>query len=265
MQDYSYWVFGYRDVLQQFTWRQLQVRHRGSALGWLWSVVTPCLMLMVYTIIFYQVFHVRWDRLAPESVLQFAMQLFAGMLVFSVVTEVVSRSPNLIYEQANLVKKMRFPLPILSWATVLSSLLYVFPPLMLLLVATTWQGQLQWSALALPMILLPLVPLLLGVSWVLAALGVYLRDIQQVLGLFLSVLQFLSPIFYPVSALPKILVPWLAFNPLTPIIEQTRLALFYGIWPNLNDCLSELLVGLIIASVGAFIFERLRPGFADVL
>jgi len=259
------WPWRHYALLRQFVQRQVQARYRGTLLGVAWSLLTPVLMMAVYTLVFRFVFHVKWQG-SGEGGLNFALHLFAGMTVFGFFSEVLMRAPALIVEQPNLVKKVRFPVEILPWVNVLSSLVFALPGVGLLLLACLAGGVVPNSAwLALPLIWLPLMPLLLGLGWALSAVGVYVRDIAQMLGLVVSLLQFLSPVFFPVSAVSPKLRSIMYLNPLTPVIEQSRAALFAGQWPAPGVWLLQLLAGLLLALAGAWLFRRLRPGFADVL
>lgn len=260
-----YWPWQHASLLRQFVQRQILVRYRGTLLGVAWSLITPLLMMSVYTLVFRYVFKLRWGD-GIDTGFDFALHLFAGMTVFGFFSEALLRSPALIVEQPNLVKKVRFPVEILPWVNVLSVLCFALPGFGLLLLINLLLGSpphLAW--LALPLIWLPLIPLLLGLGWLLSAVGVFVRDVGHVLGLGVTVLQFLSPVFYPVTALPPALRPLMYINPLTPVIEQTRAALFMGDWPDPGVWLLQFLVALVVAFVGGWVFRRLRGGFADVL
>lgn len=259
------WPWRHRGLLRQFVQRQVLARYRGTALGVAWSLLTPLLMMAVYTLVFRYVFRWQWAG-GTGGGLDFALHLFAGMTVFGFFAEAFMRAPQVVVEQPNLVKKVPFPVEILVWVSTLSALVFALPALGLLLLATAASGHaLQPAWVALPFIWLPLLPLLLGLGWMFAALGVYVRDVGQILGLLVSLLQFLSPVFYPVSAVSPRLQPLLYLNPLTPVIEQSRAALFDGQWPSLSAWLLQCAAGLAVALLGAALFRRLRPGFADVL
>ena len=259
------WPRAHVALLQQFVQRQLLARYRGTLLGVAWSLLTPLLMMVVYTLVFRFVFHVRWPG-GTDGGLDFALHLFAGMTVFGFFAEALVRMPALVAEQPNLVKKVRFPVEILPWVNLLSAFVFALPGILLLLLACVAAGvfpTLSW--LALPLIWLPLLPLLLGLGWALSAVGVYVRDIGQILGLVVSLLQFLSPVFYPVSAVSPAVRPIMYLNPLTPVIEQSRAALFAGQWPDPLALVLQFAMAGCVALAGAWLFRRLRPGFADVL
>jgi lipopolysaccharide transport system permease protein len=222
-------------------------------------------MLCVYTLAFKYVFKVRWPG-AGEGAVEFALHLFAGLLIFQAAAECWGRSSRLIVDQAHLVKKVVFPLALLPWAAVINALFHVGMSMALLLaVAVIWgvTPHLQW--LFLPFILLPLGLLLWGGSLLLAALGVFIRDLSQIVSLLLSLLQFLSPVFYPVSALPPALQPVLSWNPLTVFIEQVRALVFSGSIPSIEMWFQSLTVSMLLALLAYAFYKRVRVGFADVL
>lgn len=249
----------------QLARRDIQVRYRGTSLGWLWAFLSPLLMLGVYTLAFKYIFKVRWPG-AGDSSIDFALHLFAGLLIFQAAAECWGRSSRLIIEQPHLVKKVVFPLALLPWAPVINALFHVSMSMILLLVVALAWGvvpQLQW--LLLPVVLLPLGILLWGVSLLLASLGVFMRDLPQVVTLFIGLLQFLTPVFYPVSALPPFVQKMFGWNPLTVFIEQVRGVVFNGNLPTLQLWAQSLLISLLLACLGYALFRRVRGGFADVL
>lgn len=254
-----------RNLIWQFARRDVLARYRGSLLGLGWSFLTPLLMLAVYTFVFRVVFKARWTDGAGGD-FEFALQVYAGLIVFSLFAEVVNRAPRLVLEQPNLVKKVVFPLEILPWVAVLAGLFHVALNLVALLAAAAIaRGGLPISTLALPLVLAPFVPLLLGLAWFLASFGVFVRDVGQIASLAVSLLMFLSPVFYPVSSLPERWQPWLQVNPLTPAIEQLRRVALDGLWPDWMQLALNLAIGGAIAWAGARWFAATRRGFADVL
>ena len=254
-----------RTLIWQFARRDVLARYRGSLLGLGWSFLTPLLMLAVYTFVFRVVFKARWTDGATGD-FEFALQVYAGLIVFSLFAEVVSRAPRLVLDQPNLVTKVVFPLEILPWVAVLAGLFHLALNLVALLAATAIaRGGLPPSVLALPLVLAPFVPLLLGLAWFLAALGVFVRDVGQITTLAVSLLLFLSPVFYPVASLPEQWQPWLRANPLTPVMEQLRRVALDGRWPDWWQLVIELAIASAVAWAGARWFAATRKGFADVI
>ncbi len=241
-------------------------RYRGSILGLTWSFLTPLLMLGVYSFVFVGVFRASWPGSPKGGGLEFALQVFAGLLVFNLFAEVTSKAPNLVVEQPNLVKKVIFPVELLSWVTVLSGLFHLLINVgTLLVVLVLVRGGIPVTALALPFVLLPFLPLLLGLGWFFSAIGVFVRDIGQIMNMVVSLTMFMSPIFYSVASLDTDLQFWMNLNPLTLIIEQVRAVLLQGQWPAWGALGVYGLVACLFAIGGGTFFQLTRKGFADVL
>jgi lipopolysaccharide transport system permease protein len=174
-----------RELIWQLTRREVAGRYRGSFIGLIWSFLNPVLMLIVYTFVFSFVFKSRWGVGNQESRADFAIILFVGMIVFGIFAEIVNRAPTLIITNVNYVKKVVFPLEILSWVSLGSVLFHSLVSLVVLLLAQLIINQsLSWTIVFFPFVLLPLIFASLGTAWFLASLGVYVRDIGQVTGVF---------------------------------------------------------------------------------
>jgi len=260
---FSFWHN--RRLIKVLVEREVLGRYRGSFLGILWSLFNPLLMLTVYTFVFSVIFKARWNS-DNTSKTAFALILFAGLMVFNVFSECINRAPSIILSNANYVKKVVFPLEILPWVVLGSSLFHMFVSLAVWLFAyLLFFGVPHLTVLYFPLVVLPLVLLILGLTWLLASLGVYLRDVSQVIGVSTTLLMFLSPIFYPAAAWPERVRPLLSLNPLTPAIEQGREVLYFGRSPDFGLLLVEFTVGLAVAWLGFAWFQKTRKGFADVL
>ncbi len=254
-----------RGLVIALTKREVIGRYRGSLLGILWSFFNPVFMLIVYTFVFSVVFKARWSG-GSESRTEFALVLFAGMIVFGLFSECINRAPGLILANANYVKKVIFPLEILPFVSLGAATFHFLVSIAVwLLFYLIFFGLPHATALLLPIILLPLALFTLGASWILASLGVYLRDVGQIVGVFTTALLFLSPIFYPVTALPAQYQTLLHLNPLTPVIEQTRAILVWGQLPDFHFWAITMIAGALSASLGFTWFQKTRKGFADVL
>jgi len=256
-----------RQLILQMTRREVMGRYKGSALGMAWSFFNPVFMLVVYTFVFSEVFKSRWGGIGgDDSKTQFAVVLFVGMIVLNLFSEVLNRAPGLILANVNYVKKVVFPIEILPVIAMGAALFHGIISLGVLLIAfVLFNGYLQWTVLFIPFVLLPLVILTLGVSWMLASLGVFLRDVGQTIGIITTVLMFLSPVFYPVTAVPERFRPFIMANPLTFIIEQARAVLIWGHLPNWAGLVVYTLVATLVAWAGYAWFQKTRKGFADVL
>ncbi|MBE8599654.1 ABC transporter permease [Pseudomonas cyclaminis] len=255
----------HRELLVSMVQRDVIGRYRGSIMGLLWSFLNPLFMLLVYTFVFSMMFKLRWPQ-GSGSRTEFALLVFAGLLVFNVFSECVSRAPGLIISNANYVKKVMFPLEILPWVVLGAVLFHTVASLVIWLVFhLVFFGLPPLTSLLLPLVLLPLVLFTLGISWLLASLGVYLRDVGQMVGVLTTALMFVSAIFYPTSAFPEAYQGLLHLNPLTQVVEQTRDVLFWGIVPDPFTWAYGLLVASTVAWLGFTWFQKTRKGFADVL
>lgn len=255
----------HRELLVAMIKREVLGRYRGSIMGLLWSFLNPLFMLLVYTFVFSVVFKVRWQG-GSDSRIEFALLVFAGLMVFNLFSECIIRAPALITSNVNYVKKVVFPIEILPWVTMGSVFFHMLVSLMVWLVFyVVFFGLPPLTSLLFPLVLLPLLLFTLGLSWLLASLGVYLRDVSQVMGVLMSALMFLSAIFYPVSALPPTYQTLLYFNPLTLVIEEARDVLFWGVVPNIPVWIGALVAAIATAWLGFIWFQKTRKGFADVL
>jgi lipopolysaccharide transport system permease protein len=255
-----------RQLIAQMTKREVVGRYQGSALGLVWSFLNPVFMLAVYTFVFSVVFNARWGVGGEQSKTQFAVVLFVGMIVHSLLAEVLNRAPSLIFSNVNYVKKVVFPLEILPVVSMGATLFHSLISLCVLLIAfVLFNGYLHWTAVLIPLVVLPLVILTLGLAWMLASLGVFLRDVGQTIGIITTIMLFLAPVFYPVTALPEEMRPWIMANPLTFIIEQAREVLIWGRMPDWIGLGCYNAVALTITWAGFAWFQKTRKGFADVL
>jgi lipopolysaccharide transport system permease protein len=258
-------LWSHRELLGQLARRDVVGRYRGSYLGILWSLLNPIFMLIVYTFVFRMVFRARWG-LEDEGRVDFALVLFCGLIVFNTFAECASRAPSLIVSSPQYVKKVRFPLQILPIVVTLSALTHAAVGFLVLLLGVAFQmGTPSWTLVFLPLLVLPLVLFCAGVGWFLSALGVFVRDIQQAIGIAVTALLFLSPIFYSASQVPEWLSPIYLLNPLSVIIEQTRGIVIWGRLPDWGHLLAVTLLSGLTAVAGYAWFQRTRRGFADVL
>ena len=259
-------LWKHRELWWRLTEREVLGRYRGSALGIGWSFITPLAMLAVYTFVFSQVFKARWGGLEQAGPLGFAANLFAGLIVFNLFSECVNRAPGLVLANPNYVKKVVFPLEVLGSVAVGSAVFHALTSLLILvgfeLVAFR---QIPLTLVWLPLVWLPLILGSLACTWLLSAAGVFLRDIGQLIGVGLNMLMFLSPIFFPLSALPPKWQPVLQLNPLAQVIEQTRRAALQGLSPNWSYVVLGTLITLLACEASFRGFQKSKGAFADVL
>jgi len=258
-------VTEHASLLWQFARRDLSGRYRGSLVGFGWAALNPLLLLATYTFVFSVVFQVRWDAAVDDRVL-FALAIYSGMIVHGFFAECLTRAPSLIVDNRNLVKKVVFPLHVLPWTVLLVATFHFLLGAALIMAAVLLRtGALPASTVALPLIVAPLALFALGVVYAFSALGVYLRDLGQLVGFVALVLLFLSPIFYPLSAVPESWRWVVMLNPIAMVIELARGALLQGVWPSPGRLAAMWGVGFAVAWLGFYGFQRTRKGFADVL
>ncbi len=260
--------FQNRQLIWQLVKREVLSRYRGSLLGLAWSFLNPLLMLAVYTFVFSVVFRARWGEAGTgeESRLDFAITLFAGLMVHSFFAECVNRAPGIVLAHATYVKRVVFPLETLTFVVLGSAFFHLLVSVLVLLLARLAAGH-DFSPVVLlaPVVLAPFILFVAGLTWMLAALGVYVRDIGQGVGILVTAMLFLSPVLYPVSALPASLQSVLYFNPLTFIIEEIRDVLIWNTLPDWRGLALYTVASLVVAWIGFWWFQRARKGFADVI
>lgn len=245
--------------------REVLGRYRGATFGVFWAFFSPLLMLTVYTFVFGTIFKARWTP-GSESRSEFALALFIGLIVFNLLSECLTRAPHLIITNPNYVKKVVFPLEILPVVTLGAALFHAAVSLVVWLAFYTLaKGAPPVTVLWLPIVIAPFLLLVLGLSWFLASLTVFVRDIAQMIGLLMTVLMFMSPVFYPASALPASVRGLFNANPLTPTIEMVRGVMLWGQAPSAGQMAYTTVVGLVAAYLGFRWFQKTRRGFADVL
>ena len=254
-----------RELITQLIWREVTGRYRGSFAGLLWSFLNPLFSLAMYTFVFGVVFKTRWGQ-HSESIFDFALLLFAGLIIHGLLAECINRSPFLILNNPSYVKQVVFPLEILPVVSLGSSFFHTSISAGILIVLWGFtHGGLPISVVFIPILLFPLCLIALGVGWLLSASAVYFRDIGQIVGFVNSALLFFSPIFYPASSVPEPFRSVLAFNPLTFVIESLRGDLIYGILPEMNSYLTYLAISMVVACLGYAWFQKVRSGFSDMI
>ncbi|KPV46565.1 hypothetical protein SE17_43195, partial [Kouleothrix aurantiaca] len=187
----------HRNLIWQFTRREIESKYRGSFLGFFWLVIYPLIQLLIYTFIFGVVFQARWGRHAAESLTQFALILFCGLTAFNIFSETISHAAGMIISVPNYVKKVVFPLEILPVCRLGTALFQGLVNVVIVLIANMIISQtIQWTVVLLPLVFLPLIFLSLGIGWFLSSLGVFLRDLNLFIGLVIQILFYGAAIFY---------------------------------------------------------------------
>lgn len=245
--------------------RDLRARYAGTALGFLWAFASPLLLLVVFTFVFSEIFEAKWN-IPVDDKFGFALVLFAGLMLYWCFSDCLIRASGLIAEHGVFVRKMVFPVDILAWVVVLGALVHLGISWLIFL-AAHWVliGAPPATALLLPVIVLPFALFLVGMTWAVAAFGVYLRDLGQIIAVLVTLLLFASPIFYPIEILPDWFRPWMALNPIAHAVEAGRGVLIWGTFPPLADFAIALVFSSLVAWIGLVVFRKLKRSFADVL
>ena len=252
-------------LLRQFTKREIEKRYKGTLLGLCWSFFTPLLMLAVYAVVFGFIFRGSYGH-PGETKMQFVLGLFCGMLVWDLIAGSLASAPMLIVQNANFVTKVIFPLEILPIAMVVATLVHTaigFVPLLLLIMIS--QGMIAISGLSLFLIFIPIVFYCLGLSWIISALGVFLRDIGAMMPAVITILMFLSAIFFPIAAIPETWRWVVMLNPAAVLISMARETLVFGQWIDWKMYGLQLVLSMIVMMMGYAFFMKVKSAFADVL
>jgi lipopolysaccharide transport system permease protein len=251
-----------RYLLGQLIKRDVLLRYRGAMFGVLWIFLSPLIMLAIYALIFGQIFQARWPQ--QDTGTPFWLLLYSGLIAFNLFAETISRAPTSVRSYPSFVKKIIFPVNILPVVPLGASLVHGGFNFLILIAALAWTGHLHAGVLLFPLLITPLLLLALGLSWFLSAWGVFIKDMTQIVPVFVQMLMFVSPVFYPVSAVPKMLRPFYHYNPLGAVIETSRAAVIgqpieWGIWGL------ALVFGLAVSILGFAFFQHSRDEFADAL
>lgn len=254
------------NLIWQLSKREIIGRYQGSMLGLAWSFFNPLLMLLVYTLFFTEALGLH-EVTSGTSKTSFANSLFVGLIIHGFFAECASRSPKLVTGNPSYVKKIVFPLEVLPWVSVVSAAfhgLISLAVLALFLVATN--GAIVYTFLLVLLVFVPLAILCLAVGWFLAGLGVYLRDVGQVVGVVTMAMMFTAPVFFPVSRLEGSTFAYVVkANPLTFLINQAREVALWGRWPDIVGLLAYSAIAMLCAWLAFAWFQRVRGGFSDVL
>jgi len=256
----------YAYLVKELTLREIYTKYKGSMLGIFWAILTPIAMLLVFTFVFGGIFKAKWPGIEVTGRVDFAINLYIGLSIFWFFADILSRAPGLIISTPNFVKKVIFPLEILPVVSLLSGVFHLLINFSLIFIALLLtKGSISLYVFVLPVVLIITFPLLLGASLFLSSLGVYARDISAVIGVVINMLMFLSPVFYPLSAIPKNFQWLFEFNPTTLIIESSRAILIHNTLPDWHKLAVYFIVSSLILILGYKVFNATRKGFADVI
>lgn len=260
------YLWPYRHLIAHLTRREVLARYKGSFIGLGWSFIQPLMMLCVYTFVFSVVFQARWGVTSDESRATFALTMFMGIITYNIFAEAVNIAPGLILNHINYVKKVVFPLEALPLVSFLSVLINALFSLTVLLIGLAATGHpIHWTVLLIPLIWLPVGMLSLGCSYLLASLGTFIRDIGATVGIITTMLFFMSPIFYPLTAIPENLRPFFQVNPIAIFVEDARRVALWGQLPDWSWYFSGLVVSILVFILGFVWFVKSKKAFADVI
>ncbi len=252
-------------LVRDLTRRDISGRYRGATGGIVWSFLTPLLMLAVYSLVFGFIFEARWTSVETREI-SFPIVLFSGLLFANLLAECLNRAPGLILANANYVKKVVFPLEVLPWVVVGTALFHAAISVVVLVLALLiTDSPIAPTVVFLPLLFLLFVPMLAGFTWMFAALGVFLRDLQHVVGILATALLFLAPVFYPRTMLAEDYRWLLWLNPLTYVVETARELILWNQLPSLPATGVYMIASLAIGWLGWVVFQSTRKGFADVV
>lgn len=255
----------HRALVWELVKRDFAGRYKGSYAGAAWSLLNPLFLLAIYTFVFSVAFPARWVGESGARV-PFAVILFAGMIVYNLFADCLLRSATLVTSVPNYVKKVVFPLDLLPWVALFTALLHFLVGFAILVAIAAIAGEgVAITSLWVPVVLLPLMLFTIGLTWAFASLGVYLRDLPQAIGVLVTVLMFLSPLFFPIEVVPAPYRVFIHLSPLTLPIEQLRGAVLWGRMPDWGSWSLSLAVGAFMFVAGYWWFQRTRRGFSDVL
>ncbi|NEN84307.1 ABC transporter permease [Paenibacillus elgii] len=259
-------LFNHRNLLFQFVQRDIVARYRGSYLGLVWTLVQPLVMLVVYSFVFSVIFKVKWGNAEGVSKLDFAMVTFAGLIIFQIFSEPMYRSTAILSANSNYVKKVVFPLEILPTSAVFSGIiLNMFSMIILIATLFFYQYPVGWNLLLIPVLILPLTLFTLGFSYIVTTLGVFFKDLGQAMGIIMNILFYISPVFYPVTAVPKEFQIYMNLNPLTFFVESFRAITIYNTQPNWMNYIVMLIISLFLFFLGSTLFNKSKETFSDVI
>ncbi len=252
----------HRYLLGQLIKRDVLLRYRGAYFGLLWIFLNPLIMLGIFSFVFGQIFQARWP--AQANGIPFALNLYCGLIAFNIFAEAIGRAPGAVRSYPNYVKKIIFPVEILPVVPMGAALVHAFFNSIILVGGLAWTGNLQSSIFLFPMLLIPILLFGLGLSWFLAAWGVFIKDMSQIVPVLVQMLMFLSPVFYPVQAVPQALRPIYTLNPLSSVIEALRASLSATAvdWFSWGVTLVFSLVAFVL---GFAFFQHSRDEFADAI
>ncbi len=258
--------FKKKDLFSLLFFQELTGKYRNNFLGLYWIIITPLFMLSIYTFVFGYVFAIKWPGFAGSNLFQFSLILYSGLIFYNTFSEAVSRSPQIILENSNYVSKVVFPLEMLTVVSTFAAFINLFINLTLIIIfKIILFSNANFEIFYLLIILPSFALMILGITWIFASIGVFIRDLSHVVTSGIQGLLFLSPIFYPISSLPEWLRPFILINPISIPVEQARKVLLFNETPDISTLIIYLLFSVCISISGYYLFQKSKKGFADVI
>ncbi|ENO8808637.1 sugar ABC transporter permease [Photobacterium damselae] len=255
-----------KELVKQSIKRDFFSRYQGSLFGVIWAFLMPLFLLAVYTFVFSVIFKAKWGVGEGQSKLDFALILFIGMIIYNFFAEVLTRSPGVIIGNVNFVKKVVYPLETIPLMVVGTAFLNMVISFIVWELAFLFIKQsINYTFIYIPILIIPLVFMMLGLSLFLSSLGTYIRDISQIAGVLVTVFMFLSPIFFSIDTVPHQFRIFMQINPLTFFIEEARNILFFEQKPDFTYLLIYYPISIVALKLGFIFFQKTRSGFSDVI
>jgi lipopolysaccharide transport system permease protein len=262
-------LYRHRDLAVQFTRREMQARHKGSRLGPLWAILRPMSLFAIYIFVFDLLFRSKYGTIPGETSNDFAVAMFLSLSLSNIVVETIGAAPLMIANQPNFVKKVVFPLEIIPLSNVATSVYHSLLAVALAIaLAPFTHAGVSWAGVAaLPLFVLPLALIGLGLAWAIAAIGVFVRDVNQLVPFASNAIVYASAVFYSPAMVQKVPAAWavLRLNPLLVIFDQARRIVLWHLPPNYGALGYAYAASLIVVALGYSIFTILRPYFAEVI
>ena len=259
-------LYSHYNLLIEFTKRDFLQRYKGSKLGFLWAILSPLLMLAVYSFIFVAVFKIKWANDVNSEDMMYTLMIFSALIPFNIFAESVNRASAILPQSANYIKKVVIPIEVLPISIVLSTMINnLFSIVLLSLGKIIFLETPNWTLIFAPLAFIPILLLSMGSALFISALGVYLRDLTYVVSIAINVIFYLSPVFYSSEIMPERFKFLLSVNPIAPIIEINRDIFIRGELFDGSSYLLSLLTSVVVLILGLSSFYYLRKGFADVI
>ena len=253
-----------RGLVMSLVKREIESKYKATSMGFVWVFFYPLIMLAVYSFVFGTVFSSRWGH--SNNADDFIPMLYCGLIVHGLFAETLNKAPGLIINNPNYVKKVIFPLELLPLSSLITAIFnFVISFVLLLIFLLLFKHTLQWTIIFTPLVILPIILYAMGFAWFIAALSVFFRDLEHLIGVSMSMLLFLSPVFYSTSNLPTVAKSLLAINPISYPIEELRNVAVLGMVPDFYLIAINTLIAFAISYIGLWFFQQLRPAFADVI